>query len=114
METTKPHQTNLTKEVHDHQMKHQIAENKISKSTLGRKILEFLVLFVDLDPETNSQNCSSYTREYSRKEGVKWKCSNQSHVNYLKESGENSECNIEIDDLEICRCGGICRPNRAE
>lgn len=30
-----------------------------------------------------SQNCSSYARKYSRQEGVEWKCSHQSHVNYL-------------------------------
>ena len=60
-----PHKPNLTKEVHDHQMKHQITENKIRKSALRCKILEFLILFIHLDPETNSKNSSSYTRKYS-------------------------------------------------
>ena len=38
--TTTATRTNLTKEVHDHQMKHQITENKIRKSTLRCKILQ--------------------------------------------------------------------------
>jgi len=36
-----PHEPKLTKEVHDHQMKHQITENKICKSSLGCKILQY-------------------------------------------------------------------------
>uniref|UniRef100_A0A2P2KTU7 Dolichyl-diphosphooligosaccharideprotein glycosyltransferase subunit DAD1 n=1 Tax=Rhizophora mucronata TaxID=61149 RepID=A0A2P2KTU7_RHIMU len=63
----------LTQEIHDHQVKHQIAENKISKSTLWWKILEFLVFFVHLDTETNCKDCCPYTGKYSRKERVKWK-----------------------------------------
>lgn len=29
---------------------------------------------------------------------------------YLKKCGEDGEENIEINDFEICRGGGICRP----
>lgn len=64
---------------------------------VGLEVLNYI------DSSLTSKNCSPYARKYSWKEGVKWKCSHQSHVNYLfiKKNGKievlTSACNFDIN-----------------
>lgn len=48
-----------------------------------------------------SQNCSSNARKYSRQEGVEWKCSHQSHVNYLVIKKMEKKYNFQQEQLIV-------------